>query len=155
MILTENLSLRLMAVIDRGIPNRECIALCADDVVNMGQHGLMIGYRKDKAVEGAFPINDNLFWFGDGHIQNGDWVYVYTGSGKPTKSRASDDSCDIFVVHWGRANTMFADSHVVPILFRIDAVDVAASPADVPQVLQVTKDESTTPALNAGEQEKP
>ncbi len=54
-------------VFDRGIANKERIVLFVNESVNLGQYGLMIGIRGGDG--GAFPIRDNMLWFGDAIVQ--------------------------------------------------------------------------------------
>ena len=126
-----------MDVIERGVPNKEAIALTANEAVNMGQFGLMVGrhYVNNSFVppNGAYPYHDHLFWFGDGLVKRGDWLFVYTGSGTPGKNLAADGVSDSYRLFWGKSTTLFAESNVVPILFRVDAVYVSEPPSNQPQ----------------------
>jgi len=122
MIVGDITELDLVRVIDRGIPNTECIAIRVNEAVNLGQFGIMIGVGVGNAQ--ALPIRDNLFWFGDVLVQQGDWIFVYSGAGDPRLGTSDEDRTRIISVHWGRPKTMFANSDIVPILFRIDSVAV-------------------------------
>lgn len=120
-----------MAVLDRGMANKECIALRVNRSVNMGQFGLMIGrHSQDNS---AVPYFDNLFWFGDAILEPGDWLYVYTGSGTANRIEADSGEYNIYYLYWGRPTTLFAESTLTPILFRVDAVDVLAPVSNQPQ----------------------
>ena len=126
--------LKVVSILDRGVPNKECIAIQANDAVNMGQYGIMLGqYATDGT---ATPYFDHMFWFGDGVIKSGDWLFVFTGSGAPRTTKAVNGMNDIFSVFWGKPTTVFADSLIVPMLFRVDAVDVLTPPANLPQIGQ-------------------
>ncbi len=134
MIVGDITELSVVSVLDRGVPNQECIAIRAYDHVNLGQYGIMLGaYAQYKA---GVPYFDHLFWFGDGFVKPGDWLFVYTGSGQARKGRNADDTADIHSLYWGKPTTVFADSFVVPMLFRADAVDVMTPPDNVPQLDQ-------------------
>lgn len=134
MIVQHLKELTVAAILNRGVPNHECIALQANERVNLGQFGLMLG--RYTPPNGALPYFDNLFWFGDGFVQRGDWLFVYTGSGKPSKNQASNGVNDIFCLFWGKPTTLFAETSITPILFRADAVDVPDPPTNVPQITQ-------------------
>ncbi len=124
--------LSVVSVLDRGVPNKECIAIQAEQAINLGQYGVMLGqHAGDNSV---FPFQDNMFWFGDGMISEGDWVFIYTGSGTPNKHKALDNVHHTYGLFWGRANTLFADSNVVPLLFRVDAVDILSPQNNAPQL---------------------
>ena len=122
MILQGISELVLIGVHERGIPNKERIVLRANDRLQMGQFGLLLGVKGAPGF--AFPIKDNFFWFGEGMVDRGDYVFVFTGSGNPQKSELPNSSEKLYTVFWGRAMTLFMDPNVVPILMRIDALTV-------------------------------
>jgi hypothetical protein len=119
-----------MAVLDRGTPNQECIALRVNENVNLGQFGLMLGVSGGEG-KGAWPLKDNLLWFGDGWIKKDDWLFVYTGSGQPRSTPGTRETETFYSIYWGRPHTIFHAQKVVPILFRVDAVNVDDPPLTV------------------------
>lgn len=121
----------ILGVFDRGIPNQERIVLLANEDVNLGQYGLMIGIRAQNGT--AFPIRDNLFWFGDGIINRGDWLFVYTGPGEPKVTTLPNTQEQLYSIHWGRTQTILHHRDLVPILFRVDAVKVPQEVASLPE----------------------
>lgn len=134
MIVADMQDLKLFAVADRGVPNKERIPIQVLKQTDMGKYGILVGVSSYYKL--AVPVHDNLFWFGDGIVNAGDWILVFTGSGGP---RADDWSnppgSKVYSLHWGRPTTVFANSTVVPILFGIEAVDVGLSPSDLPQLI--------------------
>ncbi len=126
-MIVENLTeLTVVGVYDRGKPNQERIVLVANDTVNLGQYGLMLGIR---AADGsAIPLRDNMLWFGNGYASKGDWIFVYTGPGEPRVSDLTNTKDKLYIVHWGRGKTVLGRKEIVPILFRVDAVQVPAEP---------------------------
>lgn len=128
--------LSIMAVLDRGVPNEECIAVKANEDVNLGQYGLMLGVAGGEG-KGAWPQKDNLLWFGDGWIKKDDWLFVYTGTGRAHSTKGTKESETFYSVYWGREHTIFHAIRVVPILFRVDAV-VVGDPAPAPDGSQRT-----------------
>ena len=123
--------LSLVDVLDRGVPNKESIAISVHANVNLGQFGIILGSFSQTGM--AVPFRDNLFWFGDGLVRAGDWIFVDTGEGHPTQSKNHNDDGIIYTVFWNKQKTLFARSNVVPILFRVDSVDIPDPPEDVPQ----------------------
>ena len=131
MIVADLKELTIMAVLHRGIPNDECIAIQANERINLGQYGIMLGaYAQSKS---AIPFIDHLFWFGDGFIEKEDWLFIYTGKGEPRMTTAPEGH-NIFTIFWGKPTTIFANTNIVPLLFRVDAVDVMMPPEDRPQI---------------------
>ena len=69
MIVSNLNELTIMAVLERGVPNEECIAIMANERINLGQHGIMLGLYAQ--LNSAIPFKDHLFWFGDGFVEKG------------------------------------------------------------------------------------
>nr|BAJ06922.1 hypothetical protein [uncultured bacterium] len=132
MLVADLNELQMHPVADRGVPNLERIAIYVKEPTNMGQYGIMVGLSALGAA--AIPYQDNLFWFGDGVMNAGDWILLYTGKGTPRTEDWKPTGGKVYSLHWGRSKTMFANTNIVPILFRVDAVDLAAPPQDLPQI---------------------
>ncbi|MCH8041398.1 MAG: hypothetical protein IH977_13805 [Nitrospinae bacterium] len=132
MIVNQVSELTIVDVLNRAVPNRECIALSAEESVNLGQFGIMLGLYSPQ--NGAIPFLDHLFWFGNGFIKRGDWLFVYTGSGTPVTTKGSDGFSKVYSIYWGKPNTVFANTNIVPILFRVDAVNLFPPPENVAQL---------------------
>ena len=81
MIVADLVELTLYPVEDRGAPNSERIPILVQTNVDMGQYGVMVGHAQ---LDGsAIPYLDTLYWFGNGVLHRGDWVFLYTGAGEP------------------------------------------------------------------------
>ena len=133
MIVADLSELLLYPVAERGVSNEERIPILIRETTDMGRYGIMVGHS---GITGfAAPFQDNLFWFGDGVLNAGDWILVYTGGGSPRSfDWTQPPGSKVYVVHWGRAKTIFANSQIVPILFRTDTVAVGKPPGDVLQM---------------------
>ena len=131
MILPDVIDLQLVGVYDRGIPNQERIVIKTNSWVNMAEYGVMIGLLGQNNM--AAPYFDNLFHFKEISVVPNTWVFLYTGPGKEIQSKtpAGDPA---FVFHWGKPDTIFAHSHVIPILFRIGAVQLGLPPQNQSQI---------------------
>lgn len=133
MIVADLAELKLFPVADRGVPNLERIPIQILQPTDMGSYGLMVGVSGTNNF--ATPVQDNLFWFGDGTVNAGDWILVYTGSGTPRRDDwPNPPGSKIYTVHWGKSKTVFANSMIVPILFRTDSIDVGLMPDNLPQL---------------------
>lgn len=122
--------LAIIGVFDRGIPNKERIVLCANESLELAPYGLMLGIRGSDGF--AVPIRDNLLWFGNGLINKGDWIFVYSGPGEPKVTEVPNNTEKMYSVHWGRKKVILSSSEVVPILFRMDAVRIHVDAPDLP-----------------------
>lgn len=133
MILTTFTELLLYPVVDRGVPNTERIPILVQEQTDMGRFGIMAGFTDQNGL--TMPFKDNLYWFGDGLVNPGDWMLIYTGSGTPrTDNWHTPPGSKIYTIHWGRLQTMFANSNVVPILFRTDFAQIGQPQGDLPQL---------------------
>ena len=126
MILEGITELTIISINDRGIPNQERLAIQVNKDTDMGQYAVLIGVKAEKGF--AYPINDNLYWFGDGQVSKGDWVFLYTGKGKPRATDIPNQNQKIYTIHWGRDYTILNDTNIVPILLRADGVIVPTAP---------------------------
>lgn len=126
--LADIVELQLYGVEDRGVPNRERVVLRAWDIgpVNLAQFVVTIGLRGVEA-EGATPLFDGMFWFGEMQIKPKQWLFIYTGPGT-RRTSSTIDGDDLFVVHWGRPGVVFVPETIVPVLLRMDAVAIGRSP---------------------------
>lgn len=133
MIVADLSELVLYPVAERGVPNSERIPIFVKETTDMGRYGLMVGHSGQGGF--ATPFQDNLFWFGDGIVNAGDWILVYTGTGTPrTVDWEQAPGSKVYVLHWGRSLTMYANTQIVPILFRTDTVTVGTPPGNLPQL---------------------
>jgi hypothetical protein len=132
MIVNDLTQLSVVGVYKRGVPNEEYIAIQAQSDINLGQYGIMLGFYAD--TNAAIPIRDNLFWFGDGIVNSGDWLFINTGPGKPTQTTTLDKNNNIYSLYWDRNVTVFANSNTVPILFKVEAVEVPFPARDIHQI---------------------
>lgn len=123
MILPTIAEISLKGVEDRGVPNAERIVLQANEDVNLGAYGLMVGIRS--GVQGyAFPARDNLLWFGDAVVRKSDWIIVYTRPGRAS-DRVVYGTQRAYFLYWGRERTVFNFPEAMPILFRMDGVHLS------------------------------
>ena len=125
MIVSTITELTITDIYDRSIPNKERIAIIANETINIGQYGIMLGLRNEG--ESAFPIRDNLFWFGDAVINKGDIIYIYTGPGDPKITELPNNQENLYTVHWGKDKTIFQSNDLVPILFKVDSVYIRST----------------------------
>ena len=131
MILVDISELYLVGAIERGVPNKERIVLRVAEAVNLGQFGVLLGVRVAPGL--AVPIKDNFFWFGDGMVAQGDWLFIYTGLGKPQVANVPNSPERIFTLYWGRKQVILQNENIVPILVRLDAAVVEQTNLKVPE----------------------
>lgn len=123
--------LSIVGVFSRGIANEERIVIRANEMIQIGQYGVMIGVRLGQMF--ASPVQDNLLWFGDGILNKGDWIFIYTGPGNARVTDLPNSQEKLYSIHWGRERTFLSSTDLVPVLFRVDAVQVAESMQSLPK----------------------
>ena len=130
LIINEITELLVRGAFDRGIPNQERIVLQANATVDLGQFALLLGIRQQPGF--AVPLRDNFFWFGDGIVSRGDWIFVYTGPGEGRSHSVPGTTEKLYTAHWGRKTTVLSSVEVVPIIVRFDGVQILVETEKVP-----------------------
>ena len=115
--------LSIVGVYDRGVPNQERIVMRPQQEINMGRHGFFLGLKQPNGL--YLPLYDHMFWFGDGIVQPPSWLFVYTGPGQARQAKTQDTQELAYVLHWGKKMTVLNDERIAPILFRVDAIQIA------------------------------
>lgn len=118
--------LEMCGVYDRGVPNKERVGLRAILPLNLRDYVMMIGVTT--GTGGAWPLIDSALWLGDMAISPPCWIFVFTGPGETLISQENFTSEPAHAIHWGRKRTIFDDPKLIPILLRIDAVEVGDKP---------------------------
>ncbi|MFI8645937.1 hypothetical protein ACIGJK_14235 [Pseudomonas iridis] len=125
-------SLQMTNVYDHGVPNLERIAIYVREPCDLGEYCLFIGLP---AADGSVaPIKDHMLWFGNGFVNAGDWIFVYTASGNTTvqpnglPSAGSSIQPRLINIHWGKEHTMFQNRALVPMLIKMNGLSMPAVP---------------------------
>lgn len=109
-----------VSVFHSGVPNEERIVLRPTESVELAQFGIFVAAQsKDGTLT---PINDNFFWFGAMQISPPSWIVVYTGKGEFRELAHHTTKHPVYCFHWGREQTIFNFSELVPVVFRINQI---------------------------------
>lgn len=126
--------IELVDVYDRGVANQERILLRVKRTVEIAQFGIFVGLVNPMvAMTATQPLADHFFWFGDGVANTGEFIFVYTGPGTPRKTTLNARSDVAYVLHWGRASTLFASSLFVPVVVRLGGIIIGKPPQNTLQ----------------------
>lgn len=112
--------LEIAGIWDRGIPNKERIAIRATQEVDLSNYLLFLGVPV--ADQAAIPLTTDLFWFGKEIVVPPTWVIVYTGPGERKITSMKDSNEPALVLHWGKLNTVLNNTNVVPIIVSLEGV---------------------------------
>jgi hypothetical protein len=114
-------------VLDRGVPNMERVALRATQDIDVRYHGIVVGVKLASGT--AIPLNDNFFWLGVLNLRPDDWIFVYTRGGHPKEAPITErPTSKLYSLFWARPTVLFQSPDVVPILIRMDPVQVGNIP---------------------------
>ncbi|HWW89007.1 MAG TPA: hypothetical protein VNZ26_35685 [Vicinamibacterales bacterium] len=131
--LTPITELRLHGVRNAGVANSEVIVLEAVIAVDIGQYAIVLARRAERTGM-AMPLPDAMFWFNTTVIPTGDFMLLWTGAGRPHSALTGDGKATLHQFFWNRAQTIFHDSNIVPMLWRLGGVVVESSDT-IPAVL--------------------
>lgn len=124
-------ALKLADVLDHGKPNLERVAIYVQHPCDLSEYCLFL--TMPEANSPVAPVRDHMLWFGNGFVNTGDWIFVYTASGSTTitpgvlKAGASIQP-RIINIHWGKDHTVFQNRAVSPLLVKIGALAALAPP---------------------------
>ena len=131
MIFPDIRDINIVNVYERGVPNKERSLFKTDTLLNLGEYGVMIGLLQKNGL--ALPYHDNLYPFKDVNLPPNSWIFLYTGPGTDYNGKMPHDNSPFHVFHWGKPTTVFAHSLIIPVLFRIGAVQLGSFPINLPQ----------------------
>jgi hypothetical protein len=131
--LTPITELRLHGVRNAGVANSEVIVLEAIIAVDIGQYALVLARRGERSGM-AMPLPDAMFWFNTTVIPTGDFLLLWTGTGRPYSALTWDGKATRHQFFWNRPQTIFHDPTIVPMLWRLGGVVVENSET-IPAVL--------------------
>ena len=120
MILPNITEMDLVGIFDRGVANKERITLRPKMQIDLGCYGIMLGVKTPNGL--ATPIQNELFWFGDGTVQPPQWLFIYTGEGKSFIGTTEVSNEPAIALFWNKPNVIFTNFSIVPILFRVSDV---------------------------------
>lgn len=118
--------IEIFEVRDRGVPNRECVVMRVNETTALTNFFVGLGFPQ--APSNIRPVNDNTFWLGSGFVLSGDWVYLYTGVGKPISSIIPNQNNTVHSIYWNRVSVLFSSVQIVPFVYSIENVQIASSP---------------------------
>lgn len=123
-------TLRIVDVLDRGIPHHERVVIAVDRPCNLGKYVLMRGLRSPDGtnVVAIGPVTS--FWFPDQQAKRHSVVFVYTDPGRFIETVVSNTSVPTLaalqipalVYHWGSAETLFNHPDWVPLVLRANRI---------------------------------
>lgn len=110
-------------ILDRGVPNKERIAIEFAFDIQLATLCLIFGLKNPK--NGAFtPYNNQLFLFQEEVVSAGTWVVVYTGIGERRRTVLQNSGRPALVFYWGLKHTLFAHQQASIGVFLLSGMNV-------------------------------
>jgi len=135
MILPPLFELSYIGVSEPGVANKERIVLRPSETINLAQCGILVGFKNENGI--ITPYQDNFFWFGELTVSPPSWLIIYTGPGQYQQTVIPNTQQTAYTFHWGRNNTIFNYTNIVPIVFRMGGI-LTGSPIPIGIVPQLT-----------------
>lgn len=118
--------LRIVEVLESGVPNRERVAIQALNTCNLGGYCLLVGLTHLDGT--ASPIKDHMLWFGHAIIEQGDWIFVYTGPGQTIVTPIENSSNKLYSIFWGKDKTIFQNRAITPMICQLNVASLPPQP---------------------------
>jgi hypothetical protein len=110
--------LTLVGIYERGIPNKERVAISVAVEVNLTFYALIISaYTPGR--QGVLAGSRLAYWFNPLVVKPGDWVVLYSGTGVNTTEKRTDGGTNHFF-HWGLPNTVWDNPESCAILCELN-----------------------------------
>jgi hypothetical protein len=116
----------IQGVYDRGVPNKERIALKVLESVDLSRCLLLLGFPINPTS--AYPLKNHVFLLGQEQVVPPHWILIYTGPGERKLTREVHSREPALVLHLGEARTILHDERVAPILISVDGILVGSAP---------------------------
>jgi len=126
MYLPTTTDLRIVTVLDRGLPNKERVVFRSYASVNLQNYIVGLGVTTDDVL--VTPLSGYIYYFEDVVVPTQSWIIMYTGSGQKQVSTIPNTHEVAFTYHWGSASVLFTELGVVPILFRVSEMNFPDRP---------------------------
>ncbi|MHC8330224.1 hypothetical protein [Pseudomonas sp. LB1P83] len=126
-------TLQIVDVQNPGIPNQERIAIYVHKFCNLAEYCLILTLPTPEG--GSVPVKDHMLWFGQGMVQPGDWIFVYTAVGSttilpnPAPQLPGAVPRRFINLHWGKNHTIFQNRALSPMLIEIGGTGILIPPA--------------------------
>lgn len=105
MILPPIAEISRIRILDRGVANKERIAIKFSLPSDLGAFCLVCGTTNFSG--GIVPSRNHLFILPDEEVEADTWVIVYTGVGERRWTTLRNSGSLALVLHWGRKKTLF------------------------------------------------
>jgi hypothetical protein len=112
------MKLELKSIQDKGVIGKERIVMKSLSKLDVGQFAvLQTGY--DGEVN---TLTHDCYWFPDKTIEEGDWIVLYTKSGKQ-KENVQKSGVTAHFFYWGKDSSKWKTKSWAPVVLQVDSWD--------------------------------
>jgi hypothetical protein len=108
--------LKIIQIVDRGVPGRECVHLAAQVSVNLNFYVVFDTARIGDGLISQFPRN--AYWFQHQAVEPGDNVILYTGPGTNSFAKREGGGTT-YSFHWGLNTTIWSEPSSCAVLLEV------------------------------------
>lgn len=109
------MSLKLLNVLERGVPNKERVVISVQRGVDLKYFVLV---DATQVTGGVIPGELSAFWFPTKQVKEGDSIVIYTGTGQASVAPQPDGKT-VHFYFWGRPQTVFGEPSRAAVLFEV------------------------------------
>lgn len=109
--------LRIVAIRDRGVPDRERVAIRVERDASLGDYLLITGSWTPAGT--IRPSKREFFNFPDEEVLAGSWVILYTGFGVRRHTTIDATGDPALVLHWQQPSVLLRDLDVTVAILEI------------------------------------
>jgi hypothetical protein len=109
--------LSIAGIFDRGVPNKERIALSVAVEANLSSYVTLLS-RYNPGRQTIASGNMTSYWFSPATVKPGDFVILYTGSGTNASNPRPTGGTNHFF-YWGLKSTIFDDPESCAVLLEL------------------------------------
>lgn len=111
------MKLELRSIQDRGIVGKERIVMKALSKLDVGQFAVLQAGYSDGVVNTS---TNDCYWFPDKIIEQGDWIVLYTKSGKD-KGKIQKSGVTAHFFYWGKDVSKWKGRSWAPVVLQVDS----------------------------------
>ena len=121
--------LQIVAIADRGVPNKERLHLKA--IVDLDLAYVVVLRSRYLGPTNVSANSLPAFWFPPRQVRMGDSIILYTGAG-PVTQEASGDGTTNYFYHWGFPQTIFHDPEACVVVVDVNSWQTSARAGATP-----------------------
>lgn len=110
------MKIKIQSIADRGNPQKERIVMVVQSRTDVGQFALLDAGYSDGGVN---TYTRDVYWFPDKPVNEGDYVVLYTKSGKDSEKLQKSGKKSHFF-YWGKSGSKWEGTDMAPVLLQVE-----------------------------------